>query len=349
VADVNLERGFFGELTMTGWPSRRAYALGLSVLLAGGVAIAATRIGRGAFDSATTSLSHARPGWLLAAAAAFATGVLCSAAAWRTGLRSCGGTAGFRKVAVRYAVGSFVNSFSPAHLGGAVRLGLFAQTLPGKERLWRAGGIAGVISLARSLALAGLVVAAAAWGRIPLWPAPILVAVVVAGVLIGARLSRRAAGHLGSLLEVFRTLRRLPKTAAALFAWVALSFAARVVAAAAIALALGIPGALWIALVLVTAIALAGFFPLTPGNLGAGAGAVALALHGTGVGLGASMAIGVSFQAVETFVGITAGLAGVAALAKPASRTRRWSLAAAGMAGVLVAAALGAALSADLI
>ena len=81
----------------------------------------------------------------------------------------------------------------------------------------------------------------------------------------------------------------------------------------------------------------------------AGAGAVALALHGTGVGLGAAMAIGVSFQAVETFVGITVGLAGVAALAKPASRTRRWSLAIVGTAGVVVLAALGAAASIDLI
>jgi uncharacterized membrane protein YbhN (UPF0104 family) len=339
-----------GHLDLTDWrPSRRGYVLGAGLLLAGGVAMAATRIGRGAFDSATASLSHARPGWLVVAAAAFTIGLLFSSAAWRTGLRSCGGTAGFGQVAARYAIGSLVNSFSPAHLGGAVRLGLLAQTLPGKERVWRAGGVAGAISLARSLALAALVVTAAAWGRIPLWPAPILISVVVVAVLICARLSSRARGHFGSLLEVFRTLCRCPSTAATLFGWVTLSFTARVAGAAAIAMALGTNGPIWVALVLVTAMALSGLLPLTPGNFGAGAGAVALALHGTGVGLGAAMAIGVSFQAVETFVGITVGLAGVASLAKPASRTRRWSLALVGTAGVVVLAALGAAASIDLI
>jgi uncharacterized membrane protein YbhN (UPF0104 family) len=349
VANGNSEAGLLGHFDLTGWPSRRGYALGAGLLLAGGVAMAATRIGRGAFDSATASLSHARPGWLLVAAAAFAIGLLCSSAAWRTGLRSCGGTAGFAQVSARYAVGSLVNAFSPAHLGGAVRLGLLAQTLDGKERVWRAGGVAGAISLARSLALAALVVAAAAWGRIPLWPAPILIGVVVVAVVICARLSSRARGHIGSLLEVFRTIRRCPSTASTLFGWVTLAFVARVAGAAAIAIALGTPGPVWVALVLVTAMALSGLLPLTPGNFGAGAGAVALALHGTGVGLGAAMAIGVSFQAVETFVGVTLGLAGVAALAKPASRTRRWSLAVVGTAGIIVLAALGAAASIDLI
>ena len=42
----------------------------------------------------------------------------------------------------------------------------------------------------------------------------------------------------------------------------------------------------------------------------------------------ASIALGVAFQAVETFSGMTLGLAGAAVLAAPGTRTRRWSMAA---------------------
>ena len=72
-------------------------------------------------------------------------------------------------------------------------------------------------------------------------------------------------------------------------------------------------------------------------------GAATLALHGTGVGLGAALALGFAFQAVETFVGVTLGLGGAAILAAPGTPTRRWSMAAAGLAAVLVATALGVA------
>jgi hypothetical protein len=89
--------------------------------------------------------------------------------------------------------------------------------------------------------------------------------------------------------------------------------------------------------------ALAGLLPLTPGNFGAGAGAATLALHGTGVGLGVSLALGVAFQAVETFAGVTLGLAGAAVLAAPGTRIRRWSLVAAATAAIMVATALGVA------
>ena len=82
-------------------------------------------------------------------------------------------------------------------------------------------------------------------------------------------------------------------------------------------MALGVPHPIWVAVVLLAAMALAGLLPLTPGNFGAGAGAATLALHGTGVGLGVSLALGVAFQAVETFAGVTLGLAGAAVLAAP--------------------------------
>ena len=327
---------------------RRGYALAVALLAVGGVALVATRIGRGAFDSAVASLSDARPGWLLAAAGAFAVGLLCSAAAWSRGLRACGSDAAYSDVCARYAVGSLVNAVAPASLGGVVRLGLLSQTLRGDERVWRAGGIGGAVAAARALCLSALVVVAAAWAQVPLWPAPVLAAVVLSLVFVCMRLSRRVSGHVRSLLQVFSSFRGSYRAATTLFAWVALAAAARIAAAAAMAVSLGVQQPIFVALVLVTAVSLSGILPLTPGNFGTGAGAVALALHGTGVAVGPALAVGVAFQAVETFTGMTLGLAGVASLAAPASRARRLSLTAALVGAVAVSVGLGV-MSTDLV
>jgi uncharacterized membrane protein YbhN (UPF0104 family) len=333
---------FFDELALGQLGSmRRSYAVGVGLLVAAGVAIGMTRFGRGTFSSAAADLARVHPGWIVIAASSFAVGLLASAAGWRVGLRACGGSAGFTQVSARYTIGSLVNSLAPAHLGGAVRLGLLSRTLPGDDRLWRAGGVAGSVAAARTLVLAAMIVPPALVGRVPLWPAPLLAlgAVIVLG--IGTRLSARTAGRIGSLLQVFRSIARSPREGAALFGWIGCSCVARVAAATAIAMALGVPHPIWVAVVLLAAMALAGVLPLTPGNFGAGAGAATLALHGTGIGLGTALALGLAFQAVETFVGMTLGLTGAAILAAPGTRVRRWSLAASGTAAVLVATVLG--------
>jgi len=326
----------------------RGYALAIGAVLVVGLAFAATSVGRGAFTGAGDSMAQARPGWLVVAGIGFAAALLCSAAAWHSGLHACGAKVGFTQVSARYAVGSLVNAFAPAHLGAVVRLGLLSQTLPGEDRLWRAGGVGGAVAAARALALAALVLVAGAWGKIPLWPAPLLAVGVLVAIAVCARISRRVAGRLASLLQVFRALAASPRAAARLSAWIAVSFSARIGAAVALVAAFAVPSPVWVAFVLVTAIALAGVAPVTPGNFGAGAGAATLALHGTGVGLGTSLAIGVAFQAVETFAGVTLGLAGAATLASPGSRVRRLSLAAAGASAVLVAGVLGV-VSVDLV
>jgi uncharacterized membrane protein YbhN (UPF0104 family) len=332
----------------TGRQIRRGYALGIVLLVMGGVALVATRIGRGAFDSALASLSNARPGWLLAAVGAFATGLLCSAAAWSRGLRACGSDAAYSDVCARYAVGSLVNAVAPASLGGVVRLGLLSQTLRGEDRVWRAGGIGGAVAAARALSLSLLVFVAAAWAQVPLWPAPVLAAVVLSAVFVCMRISRRVSGHVRSLLQVFCSFRGSYGAGMTLFAWVALAAAARIAAAAAMAVSLGVHKPIFVALVIVTAISLSGMLPLTPGNFGTGAGAVALALHGTGVAVGPALAVGVAFQAVETFTGMTLGLAGVASLASPESRARRLAVAAATVGAVAVSVGLGV-MSTDLV
>lgn len=322
---------------------RKAYALGCGLLLTAGIGVGVTRFGRGTLTSAVGDLLRAQPGWLLAAIVGFATALLASAAAWRVGLRACGGNAGSTETSARYAVGSLVNAIAPAHLGGAVRLGLLSRTLDGEDRLWRAGGVGSAVAAARTLVLAGLLVPAAAIGNVPLWPAPIFVLVVAGLVFAGVRLSGRTQGRLANFLQILRGVARSPRDGAALVGWVACSCVARIAAAIAIAMALGVHRPVLVAVVLLAAMALSGMLPLTPGNFGAGAGAATLALHGTGVGLGASLALGVAFQAVETFAGVTLGLAGAAVLAAPGTRVRRWSFAAAGVSLVLVAGVLGVA------
>jgi uncharacterized membrane protein YbhN (UPF0104 family) len=336
--------GFMNELSLGEFGSvRRSYAIGFGGLVVGGIALGATRIGRGTFDGAVASLSHAQPRWLVVAAIAFGLGLLASAAAWQTGLRACGGEACFKQVSARYAIGSLVNSLAPAHLGGAVRVGLLSRTLPGEDRLWRTGGVGASVAAARTLVLALLVVVAGTVGRVPLWPAPLLILAVLCVVLVCVRTSGRAAGRLGSLLQIFRKVGQSPRAGGVIFGWIAFAAIARVCGAVAIALALGVSHPVWVAVVLLAAMALSGLLPLTPGNFGAGAGAATLALHGTGMGLGSALALGVAFQAVETFSGMTLGLAGAAVLAAPGTKTRRWSMAGAGVAAVVVAAALGVA------
>jgi uncharacterized membrane protein YbhN (UPF0104 family) len=322
---------------------RRAHlaVLGLVAVVAGAAAFAVTGTGQGGITSALHVLRDARPGWVFVAAVCCGCALLCSAAAWRVGLHACGGRACFSQTAARYAVGSLVNSVAPAHLGGAARIALMSRTLPGQDGLWRASGVGVAVGAARGLTLALLVVAAAALGEIPFWPAPLVAAAVVGVFLLGSRAADRFDGHVGSLLRVFGTLGRADGGGLRLLGWICGSAVARVAAACAAATALGIGRPLWVGVVLLGAVALSGMIPLTPGNLGAGAGAATIALHGVGVGLGQALALGVAFQAIETVASVTLGLLGTAQLAAPGTPARRFALAGGLAAMALVAGTLG--------
>ena len=324
---------------------RRAHLaiLGLVLALGGAAAYVATGSGGEDLVGAMHVLRDARPGWVLLAAVLCGGALLASAAAWNVGLRACGGRAPYQDAAARYAVGSLVNAVAPAHLGGAVRVGLMSQTLRGPDPLWRAGGVGAAVGVARGVSLALLVFAAAALGRIPVWPAPALAVAVAAAFLLGSRASRRCDGRLGSLLCVFGQLGRREGGGLRLLGWIFCSAAARIAAAGAAAAALGIGRPLWVGVVLLGAVALAGLLPLTPGNLGAGAGAATIALHGVGVDVGAALALGLGFQAIETCASVTLGLLGTATLAAPGTPARRLALAGGLAAAAVVAGTLGIA------
>ena len=113
---------FFDDLALGQFGSmRRSYAVGGGLLLAAGIAIGMTRLGRGTLSTAVNDLAGVQPAWIVAAASMFGVGLLASAGAWRVGLRACGGTTGITQISARYAIGSLVNSVAPAHLGGAHR------------------------------------------------------------------------------------------------------------------------------------------------------------------------------------------------------------------------------------
>jgi uncharacterized membrane protein YbhN (UPF0104 family) len=269
-----------------------------------------------------TTLGDAAPGWVFVAATCFALALLCSAAGWFVALQACGGRTRFHEVAGRYAIGSLVNAFAPAHLGGAARIGLLSRTLPGSDRVVRTGGVGAVLALARLAALAVLVAAAAGTGRIPVWPAPVLAAGALAAFAVARRTRPRLAGRLRHGLQIFGSVRACGTACA----WIATSFVARVAAGCAIVAAFGVARPLSVAVVLVWAIAIAGAVPLTPGNLGVGAGAAGVALHAMGVGVDTALGLGLAFQAAETAAGVTLGLAGAVVVSAPRTRTRRLAI-----------------------
>jgi len=317
-------------------------------VIGGAASFALTGAGQDGIATASHVLRDARPGWVFLSALCCGSALLCSAAAWDVGLRACGGRAGFSQAAARYAVGSLVNAVAPAHVGGALRIGLMSRTLPGADRLWQAGGVGAVVGAARGITLALLVCAAAALGRIPIWPALLVAAVVVGLFLLASRAADRFDGRVGSLLNVFGQLGRADGGGFRLLGWICGSAVARVAAAVAVATALGIGRPLWVGVVLLGAIALAGMLPLTPGNFGAGAGAATIALHSVGVGVGQALALGVAFQAIETAASVTLGLLGTALLAGPGTPARRFAFAGGLAAAALVAGTLGFA-AADLV
>jgi uncharacterized membrane protein YbhN (UPF0104 family) len=323
-------------------------ALGAVLMAVLGIGMASTAAGRGAAARVLADLAHAKPAWLVAAGAACSVAILGSAAAWHRGLRWCGGTAGYGEVSARYAVGSLLNAVAPAHAGSAVRLGLLSQTLPGTDRVLRAGGVGAAMTALRALALALLATAAVLGGAFPVWTVALLGSLALAMLLALGLVSCRARGRLAQILAIFEVLRQSRSEAAALAGWIVAALCARVLGAAAVATALSVSRPATAGVVLVVAMSLSGILPLTPGNFGTGAGAAALALHGLGISSGVALATGVAFQAVETATGVILGLAGTGAVTAPGSRVRRWSLGLVGGAAALMAAGLGLA-SLDLV
>jgi uncharacterized membrane protein YbhN (UPF0104 family) len=269
-------------------------------------------------------VGEARPAWLWLAAAGFVGSIVCCGLAWRLALRSCGAEIGYSDCAARYGLGSLVNSVAPAKLGTALRLALFAQPLHGEGRLWTAGGIGTAIGAAHIFWLAILVAVAASAGVVPAWPLAILAALLLAaGVAVYVARHTRPARRFAHVLDAFRELGSSPKRAAWMLAVTGGATLARVAAAAAIAGAFGLERPLAIAILVVPAVEMAAFLPLTPGNIGVSSAAVAFALKSQGIDGDLALSAGIAFNAVETLVSLAFGAGSALYLASGTSLLRR--------------------------
>jgi uncharacterized membrane protein YbhN (UPF0104 family) len=289
-------------------------------------------------------LSDASAGWLWVAAGAFGLSLFASACGWACALTRCGGETTPVDSTARYCTGSLVNSVAPARIGTAVRFALMSRTLHTEGRLWTVGGIATSLSAVRALWLAIVLALGSASGALPRWPiAVLLLGTGVAAAIAWRARTSRPGRRFAHALDVFRVLGSCPKAAAQIVGWVGLAMLARVVAAAAIAAALGVPRPLAAALLIIPALDLAGILPLTPGNVGVSSAAVAFALSAHGAASDVAVAAGIALGAVETLTTLALGCGSLLYFAGRRAEARRWQTAAVSACGCLALfAAFGA-------
>jgi len=289
-------------------------------------------------------LADASRPWLACSFLAFLGAFVCTVGAWRSALSAAGARLCPRQAAARLGIGSMVNAFTPAKLGDAVKITLCARAIDAPDRMWTATGTYTALAAARSLTLAGLVVAASATHALPIWPVFLLVgsAAVVALVAVGSarfRSHHRIASFLAGVAALATDRRALRGVALWTIGMQLFRFAGTVAAV----FAFGLPHPLLAALVILPALDLAGAVPLTPGSFGIGGGAVAVALASRGIGMADALATGLAIQGVETLVSVTCGSLGLAYLMQPSERVSRVATRVALVGGTtLLAALLGA-------
>jgi hypothetical protein len=314
--------------------SRSSLAAGALLLCALGAAVATPQLLGSRVGSALDTLGRADPHWLWLAGLAFTLSLVGSAGCWRAAIGLCGGRTSLGDATARYGAGSLVNTFVPARAGDAVRLALFSRLVPGEHPVWATGGAFVAVGVVRAGVLGGLVVAGAILGVVPLWPLLVAAGLVVAGATLAVR-ARRSHAH---VLDAFRALGLA--SALRLAGWIALSVCGRFAGAAAVSAAVGIHRPLVAAVLILPALDVSGLLPLTPGNIGIASGAIALAFRAHGIPFNHGLAVGITFQALETAVGLTIGIASVLWLAPHPRPLRRIALASAVLGSAVGAAVL---------
>jgi uncharacterized membrane protein YbhN (UPF0104 family) len=269
-------------------------------------------------------LADASRPWLAASFAGFLGAFVCTVGAWRSALSAAGARLCPKQAAARLGIGSMVNAFTPAKLGDAVKITLCARAIDAPDRMWTASGTYTALAAARSLTLAGLVVAASLTHALPIWPVFLLVG-TAAVIALTAVASRRVRSHarIASFLAGVSALATDRRALRGVALWTIGMQLFRVGGTVGAALAFGLPHPLLAALVILPALDLAGAVPLTPGSFGVGGGAVAVALASRGIGMTDALATGLAIQGVETLVSVTCGSLGLAYLMQPSERVSR--------------------------
>jgi uncharacterized membrane protein YbhN (UPF0104 family) len=286
-------------------------------------------------------LTDASRPWLTGSFAAFLGAFVCTVGAWRSALSAAGARLCPKQAAARLGIGSMVNAFTPAKLGDAVKITLCARAIDAPDRMWTATGTYTALAAARSLTLAGLVVAASATGALPIWPVFLLVGSASVVALVAVASTRfRSHDRIASFLAGVTALTKDRAALRGVALWTIGMQLFRLVGTVAAVFAFGLPHPLLAALVILPALDLAGAVPLTPGSFGVGGGAVAVALTSRGIGMTDALATGLAIQAVETMVSVTCGSLGLAYLMQPSERVTRAALRVAVVGASTVLAAL---------
>jgi uncharacterized membrane protein YbhN (UPF0104 family) len=292
-------------------------------------------------------LADASRPWLVGSFLGFLGAFVCTVGAWRSALSAAGARLCPKQAAARLGIGSMVNAFTPAKIGDAVKITLCARAIDSPDRMWTATGTYTALAAARSLTLAGLVVAASATHALPIWPVFLLVGSAAAVALVAVASTRFRSHHrIASFLAGVSALAKDRRALRGVALWTVGMQLFRLAGTVAAAYAFGLPHPLLAALVILPALDLAGAVPLTPGSFGIGGGAVAVALASRGIGMTDALATGLAIQGVETMVSVTCGSLGLAYLMQPSERVRRVATRAALVGG---AAALAAVLGATIL
>jgi uncharacterized membrane protein YbhN (UPF0104 family) len=105
-------------------------------------------------------LGHADRGWMAVATASFTASLGFAVVCWWVVTRSCGARGGRLDAFFRFGVGALVQVLTPARLGDAVRIALYARTVDEESPVLRVGGAYAMLEAARAVAL-GLMLAVA--------------------------------------------------------------------------------------------------------------------------------------------------------------------------------------------
>jgi uncharacterized membrane protein YbhN (UPF0104 family) len=279
----------------------RALAVGVGVAVAAGCAF--WLVG-GSMHAALAAASRADPRLELLAGGGFVLSLVATAFAWRRAFVTVGAGLSRADSCARYAAGSLINTISPARLGDAVRLGLFARALPASGRALPAAGALAALALTRALVNALMLVVGAAMGAVPFLPLLVVALVVSAGAAALLFLQRLRRGPVRRLIAAMRELLLQPRLAAGLAGWALVAVLARMIATVAILSALGAPHPLATSIAVTAALDVAALVPLTPGGIGITSGAISVVLATRGIGTATAVGAGLLFHAVETLASL---------------------------------------------
>jgi phosphatidylinositol alpha-mannosyltransferase len=304
----------------------------VSLVVGGGVGLAALALTRLNLSRSLQALTNVRPGFAALTFALLSASLMARAECWYVILRGARvSTRISRLVSARATmIGVMVSATLPGRLGEPARVFVVARRTGDSRHCIAlvAGTVLAqtLLNMAALLALASVLLASFTLSRDAAWAIGLATAVPIVGVaviLTGPRLLNRAATKTTPLgraaafarteterirggLRVFRRPRdAFHATTAQLVAW-----SLQLLACDALLSAFGIatPSRLGTAAAVLVATNVAAVVPVTPGNVGVFQAACVAVLAAYGVGAGRALAYGIALQLLEVTTAIALGL-----------------------------------------